>query len=54
MRIYTQHEKVDMLLTYRKYRKNSTEAANLLAERYPGRQHMDDYYFNKLVQKFPS
>lgn len=51
MENYTRSEKIDMLLVFGECRQNSTDAARLYAERFPGRRHPTRHYFPKLVLK---
>lgn len=48
---YTQNEKVDMLLIYGEYRKNSAQAALLYADRFPERNHPNRCHFSKIENK---
>lgn len=48
---FTRNEQIDMLLIFGETRKNSSEAARLYAERFPGRRLPIRHYFSKLEQK---
>lgn len=46
--VYSQSEKVDMLLIYGECKKNSVQAAALYARRYPDRNHPNRRHFSKV------
>lgn len=52
MVVFTQNEKVDMLLIYGESKRNAYQAERLYAERYPGRHHPCRKYFKILEEKF--
>lgn len=50
--MYTQSDKVDMLLIFGECHKNSRNAADLYAQRYPDRHHPTHQYFPYLENRF--
>lgn len=52
MEIYTQDEKVDMLLIYGECKRNAIQAEIMYRDRYPGRHHPTRHYFKQVEKKF--